>query len=88
MASELAQKLLRDLEDDPLGVPYLDVESMLDAWGIIGRLPGEEPIGYCSRIHEEAPNYPIAFPRRDPLPRGVVEHVCRAVRHLEKRLSL
>lgn len=84
--SQRAWELLEELERDPRGCGFLDIEELLDAWGVTQRLPGSEMMGYRSRVHPSAPDFYFHYPARVELGPATIRSICRAVRLLYQRI--
>jgi hypothetical protein len=85
--TDTAWELLRELEDEPWGVSSLEVDRMLEEWGIVEVLRGEPLIGYRSRTHPALPHFPFHYPIKSELSPGAVSSICRAVRELHRRIT-
>lgn len=82
-----ALELLKEMEEDPQGWAFSDVDKLLDRWGVTDPLPDADPFGYRARRHPQAPDLVFYFQLRPELARVVVENICRQVRTLERRLK-
>lgn len=82
-----ARRRLEDVESDPHGHGFLDLKELLDLWGVIDPLPGEDLMGYEARVHPDAPEIIFYFPLREELNPPTVRAICRNLRKLRRRLS-
>ena len=73
---------LEEIEDDPHGHGWLDVQNLLELWGADEPLPGEDLIGYEARFHPEARDVIFYYPTRDELAPQTVLAICRSLRNL------
>lgn len=85
---DLAEELLAEMEDDPLGLGFLDVERLLDLWGVTGTLDGEPMMGYRTRFHPRCPAKVFHYRQSMELAPASIRGICSALRTLIKRLSL
>ena len=65
----------------------MDIEKLLDLWGATESLPGEDMLGYRSRVHPKLPGFPFVYPARHELARGTVLWICGAIREMQRRLG-
>jgi hypothetical protein len=84
--SPLALELLKEFEADPSGVGFLDIDRLLNEWGVTETLQGEDLLGYRVRIHPAEPHFTFSYPLRDELSSASVLSICRAIRELDRRL--
>jgi hypothetical protein len=85
--SRLALELLEELESEPAGCGWMEVEELLDAWGVTSILPGDDLFGYRVRVHPDAPNFYFSYPARLELAPATIRSICSAIRILRGRLS-
>lgn len=85
--SAKAWELLTDFEDDPYGIGFLDVEKLLQEWGVNEPLPGGDLIGYRAWRHPAVPDLIFYYPLKPELGSQTVLAICRQVRMLHERLT-
>lgn len=83
----LALELLEEAEREPSGWSFLDVEKLLDLWGVTEPLPGADVVGYRSRAHPEFRNDYVYYPLLPELAPPIVLGICRWLRRLKRRME-
>jgi len=86
-SSAPALALLEEMENDPQGYGWLDVQKLLELWGVVDPLPGEDLMGYETRLHPRARDIIFYYPMREELGPETVLTICRSLRRLQHRLS-
>ena len=56
-------------------------------WGVVDPLPGEDLMGYETRLHPRARDIIFYYPMREELGPETVLTICRSLRRLQHRLS-
>lgn len=82
--SALAWELLEEYERDPKGLGFLDLEKLLDEWGVTDSLPGHDLSGYRARAHPLFPGRFVYYPVQNELAPPIIHGVCTWLRNLHR----
>ena len=83
--SDRAWNMLDELEKEPEDVGSLELDRLLDAWGVTECLPGADRDGYRARRHPNDPEFTFDYPRKAELSPALVRRICSAVHELYRR---
>lgn len=78
--------MLKELEEDPREVSSLEIDRLLEEWGMTALVENLEMMGYRTYAHPKAPGYIFHYPRKAELSPATVRNICTAVRNLHRRL--
>lgn len=73
---------MEDMEADPYGHGYLDVDKLLEACEITEPVPGSDVEGYRRVRHRGVPDYPIMYVTASDLPDWYIRRICEDVRYI------
>lgn len=68
-------------------IGLIDVEELLNEWGVTEPLPGNDLMGYRACRHSAAPDFVVHYPLKPELSPATVLSICRALRILHERLT-
>ncbi len=85
MPTALGRELLQEAETDPNGLGFLDIERMLDEWGITEVLQEVEIPGYRTRHTPGSSAFFMTYPLALELHPNAVRAICARLREFERR---